>query len=177
MKTLDRITYKVNLKFVVEFSKGRDLENLGKSETYFKFYEWKKNYWKSNKNKKGYKVNNNIINRSIWILRSVLMFGNEMKGYNIKVDKWRDLYEYNKPVILDKDEYRRVLEYYEVRNPFYRDIFRFINHTGLRFPSEVFGLRIRNLHLKDGYFVVENRKSRGNRLNSDIPFIDVNIEF
>jgi len=188
--------YKRQSKYLIEYFKDEDVENLGKKDVYLKYQDYRRNYYKHNpkkqqvkyrrngkKNIKGRKiisVGNPTINREVRLLVSILRFGKEYQGLfkDTDIQPYTMLPEKRREEILAKDEYLKLQEYWEYHNPYYWLIISFVNNTGVRYPSELNEIKWKDVNWKQNYILIRDRKNKNksNVINTPIPMIGTTKE-
>jgi len=181
-------------KFLIEFFGNKDITTLGTNTNYIKYQNWKRNYYKNNPDKatimyyrKGKLVHGRTftdngpiaIDREMKLFRQVLLWC--QKTGKIPRDTYIDQYEEytgqrEATKVLTQPEYLRVTEYLKKDNPYYYQIVRFLNNTGIRYPSELIALKWKHIDFDKHTISIEGRKrgKRGNtsRVDSLIPMTE-----
>ena len=166
-------------KYLIEFFKNKDIDTFGNKKDYEDYSNWRFNYYKHHKSKKGQrkidKLGNFSVNRECRLLVSLLRYSKEYKGYlkNIEIQPYKMLIENRRDEILTKKEYLKLKEYFLKNNPYYWNIISFVNNTGIRYPSEMNKIQWKDVNFKDSYVMIRNRKNKkqGEILNTPIPLI------
>lgn len=156
--------YAYRSEYLIEFFKGKDIEDIAKSD-FYEYQAWRENYHeikkKKRKDKRILTAGNATINRDLGLLVSILIFAKEELSLvtNLKVPKWKALPEKKRSEILSSEEIGKLKQYWLQKNPFYWDIMNFILNTGLRYPSEINSLKWKNVFLEQRGMYIK-RKSR-----------------
>jgi integrase len=80
---------------------------------------------------------------------------------------------HTREVVLEKDEYQRLKEYWMKKNPYYWYIISFVNNTGIRYPSELLRICWKDVHLDRSYVLIRDRKNknRSEPINTPVPIV------
>jgi integrase len=165
-------------------------------DRYKEYCEWRKTYYDDDKHDKVQKyyrkreliegrplgnVGNTSLNRECLLMGSILRHGKKFMGilkdtpilsYEVK----KEPSQINEKVILDDvDEYYKVKEYWMEKDPFIWDCFGTIFHCGLR-PGELGKISYSDVHLKEGYVLIRNRKSKVDVINTPVPLVQSSRE-
>lgn len=183
----ERTLYDINRygKFILEFYGKKDVKTLGTSQMYLNYWNWKLHYYENNPSKrtitytrKNGKVVNGItkkaeenkkspidneINLLVMILHWCQEFGHIPREMYIDKHK-NNRKEGNPTMVLSRADYMKIVDYLTIHNPFYCNIVRFVNNTGVRYPSEVYALQWKNIDFERRTISIEGRK-RGNTTN------------
>ena len=171
--------------------KGRDVNSFQSKKEHLDYMNWRKSYYKLHKDKttqtykrngkeiKGRKfetVGDTSIDKEIVLLVSILRFSKEymnalkeieIPSYTIngKNDKKRDVVKYW--------EYLKLKKYWEEKNPYYWKIISFVDKTAVRYPSELLKITNSDVHLKEGFVLIRNRKSKKKKIiDTKVPLIE-----
>lgn len=192
-KTLEEYTRqsKYILEWYNETSKGMDINVFFSQDRYKDYQSWRRSYYDTHDNIQIYErngetitgrtlkevVGNPSLNKECVLLHSILLYGKKhkgiLKGVEIPIYGKDDILpepsQTNEKVILsDIKDYNKVKEYWIEKDPFIWDCFSTIHHLGLR-PGELGKIQYKNVHLKEGYVEIKNRKSKGRVINSNVP--------
>ena len=183
--------YRRQSKYLLEMFKGRDVNSFQSKKEHLDYMNWRKSYYKLHKDKtiqsykrngkeiKGRKfktVGDTSIDKEIVLLVSILRFSKEymnalkeieIPSYTIngKNDKKRDVVKYW--------EYLKLKKYWEEKNPYYWKIISFVDKTAVRYPSELLKITNSDVHLKEGFVLIRNRKSKKKKIiDTKVPLIE-----
>lgn len=182
-------------KYLIEYFKTEDVENLGTRDVYQRYQNYRRNYYKHNpekqqvvykrgnkkiKGRKFHSVGNRTLNKELRLLVSILKYGKEYEGLfkNIEIQPYTMLTENRREEILTKDEYSRLKEYWMNKNPYYWYIISFINNTGVRYPSELNNIKWKNVDFDKNSILIRDRKNKkkSQPINTPIPMIGTTRE-
>lgn len=176
-KTFDE--YERQSGYLTQCFGKRDIEEFGGEDKHLEYQKWRSVYYNNPKNidrqiytRQGKVITGRTLNKKVGVvsidkecqlLVSILKFGNRklnvLQGKTIQT--YEKLGKLNKRDILTKDEYKKLETYWMNKNPYYWKIMRFINNTGLRFPSEVMNLRWKDIDLTNNRMTIRDRKRIG----------------
>ena len=183
--------YRRQSKYLIEYFKGRDINTLDTKKIYTDYFLWRKNYYKTHKNKsiptykkngakiKGRRfesISDTSIDRENRLLCSILIYSKEdlklLNGVDIPKYTIRGTsYKVREP--LSWSDYCKLKEYWEKKNPYYWKIISFVDKTGIRYPSELLNILVKDVNLRElpyGSVLIRNRKSMKNKvINNRIP--------
>lgn len=188
-KTL--VEYTRQSQYILEwyntYSKGSDINVFFKTDRYTDYSDWRRNYYDTHNNIQTYKrkgekiegrmfekVGNTSLNRECRLMCSIIRYAkNKMNIFNdiqiIPYRKLKEKSEIEEKVILDNiDEYNQIKNYWMKKNQFIWDCFGTIHHLGLR-PSELNKITFGDVHLKEDYVLIRNRKTKSKPINSIVP--------
>jgi integrase len=118
-----------------------------------------------------------MIDKEIFLLKRVLTWSQKFGKIprTIFIEDWEpNKKEQEETKILSKDEYMTIVNYMKVDNPYYGLCVRFLNNSGVRYPSELNGIKWGDIDFKRRTLSIEGRK-RGNkrtRVDTFIPITD-----
>ena len=175
---------------MIERFRDFDLASLCSKKIYLDYCDWRRNYYlthekkrqvtykKNGKTIKGQQlghVGNVPINRECRLLVSILRFAKDSLDLlkNVNIPSYKILPENRRNVILDKDEYQILKEYWLKKNPYYWQIISFVNNTGIRYPSELNRICYKDLHLERSYVLIRDRKNKNKSepINTPVPIV------
>ncbi len=185
MGTSERTIYDYNRKgkFILEKFGKMDVVSLGTTSNYEKYRNWKKNYYKNNPSKQTIKYIRNgkviegrtftsngkyAIDSEIKLLIMIMRWCQKLRKIprEVYIDEYEEFYgESNETLVLTKDDYVKITDYMKKDNPFYCNIVRFVNNTGIRYPSELNPLKWKHIDFKKHTISIEGRK-RGRQKKS-----------
>lgn len=170
-----------------EYFKGRTISDI-KYKDITDYVIWMKSYFDKHKvtriyhihgknYKKGYHKppKNSVLNRHVTLIYAMLSFHRKSYGESVvpKLDTWVRLRENKGKNVLTPTQFAQVIEYYNNHNKrYYAQIIRFLAASMVRFPSELFAIKWRNVCLEPGQETLEivGRKSKANKqVDSLIP--------
>lgn len=178
LKITTLTTYKIHSKFLKLYFKKIDPNTITTED--YKYYEkWRRTYYIDNTNKnrikyirnnenrtmkkKPHSVGDVLINREIGLLRNIIKHNIDTDKLSIKkVPIYKKKHEKPRTEYLVKDEYIKLKEYFLKKNPYYLNIIRFVQNTGLRYPSEINCLQWQDYHNDKDFMIIRNRKGRKN---------------
>jgi integrase len=192
--------YERQSKYILEWynthSKGSNINVFFSRDRYKEYCEWRTKYYDDDKHERFQiyyrkretiqgrplgNVGNTSLNRECLLMGSILRHGKMFMGilkdipipsYEVK----KEPSQINEKVILDDvDEYYKVKEYWMEKDPFIWDCFGTIFHCGLR-PGELGKITYSDVHLKEGYVLIRNRKSKGDVINTPVPLVQSSRE-
>ena len=173
---------------LLKYFHGRDIETFNSKSIFTEYQNWREDYYinhpkerkqkykRKNKELKG-KTYNKVgpvpINRECRLLVSILKYGKEHKGVlqKTKIPSYTMIKEVRREKILTKDEYLKLKEYFKKTNPYNWLIISFVNHTGIRYPSELNRITWKDVNWSEKYIIIRNRKSKDNILTTSLPLI------
>ncbi len=188
-KTL--VEYERQKKYLIEWyndqSKGSDINLFFSKSRYKDYCDWRKKYYDTHDNiqtfernretikgRKYHKVGETTLNRECRLLCSILRYGKKEK--NILKDQEIPSYtmfpEKRREEILEYGDYDKLKKYWTKKNLFFWYCITTINNCGLR-PNELTRIRYSDLHLKEGYILIRDRKNKNKNviINSTVPII------
>lgn len=162
--------YTLQSKFLIEYFQTFEIKNI-RSKDFTNYHKWRIRYYELNPKKviQTYERNgrmvegrtnvepgNFTINREIGLLRNIMGFCRDELEITDKIliPKWNKLKEPRREKILEKEEYLKIIDYFSLENCFYSNIIRFVNNTGIRYPSELITIKWKDIHLEKKYFTV-----------------------
>ena len=179
-------------KYFLEFFKGRDINSFGEKKDYEDYTNWRKKYYDTHKGKiirtykgngkvfQGRKFENGVgdvsINRENQTLERILIYSKEylghLKGIEIQHYKKIDVNKKDRDVV-QYWEYLKLKKYWEEKNPYYWKIISFVDKTAVRYPSELLKITNSDVHLKEGFVLIRNRKSKKKKIiDTRVPLIE-----
>lgn len=156
--------YRNNARFLTKFFKKYPIEDI-KTNHLLKYQSWREDYYKKpNDEIRNYEDRNMncAINAEIKFLRGMIGFANDYLNIKTNVPKFKLLKENRREKILTRSEYLLLVDYFSMGKGmcFFANIIRFLNGTGLRWPSEVLSLKWKDIHLDKGYLQVIGKGSK-----------------
>lgn len=181
--------YQQQGKFLVKYFGSKDIKEIGTNAMYYKYNKWKSSYFDGNgdityvRGNKIIKSHRTIdagvamIDKEIFLLKRVLNWAQKFGKLprTIQIEDWEpNKREQDETKILSKDDYIKIVSYMKVDNPYYGLCVRFLNNTGVRYPSELIGIKWGDIDFRRRTISITGRK-RGNkrtRVDTLIPMTD-----
>ena len=190
VRTMD--DYERGSRFLLERFKGKDVHSVCNQSEFDNYKIWRENYYDIYKKKRVRYYNRDgkvlksrecnhvghvVINRERRLLKSIFLYGRKHLGLfkNIDIPDYEGLEENRREELLTKEEYIKLRDYWMKKNEFIGNIIRFYNSTGIR-PSELNKIQWKDVNLKEDFFIIRNRKSKGNKLISSVPLVGTSRE-
>ena len=188
-KTL--VEYQRQKKYLLEWykveSKGIDINLFFSKSRYTDYCNWRKKYYDTHNNiqefkrkretikgRKYYKVGETTLNRECRLLCSILRYGKKEKNLfrDQQIPSYEMFPENRRNEILEYGDYDKLKKYWSKKNIFFWYCITTINNLGLR-PGELTRIRHCDVHLKEGYVLIIDRKNKNKKttINSPVPMI------
>jgi len=187
--------YKRHSRFLLEKFRDYDIDSLCSREVYDNYRKWRVSYYDTHETKKIIKykrngktlqgrtldkVGNVPINRECRLLVSILRYSKSNLSLlsGIDIPSYQMLKENRREEILTKEEYEKIVKYWETKNPYYSYIIRFLNNTGIRYPNELNRICWKDVHIDKSYVMIRDRKSRKSKdpLDTPVPLVGTGKE-
>lgn len=188
-KTL--VEYNRQSKYLLEWfkknSKGIEINSFLSKSKYKSYCDWRRTYYEKHEQVLTYKrngkkiegrkfqsVGNTTLNRECRLLCSVLRHGKEHMGLfkDFQIPSYKMFPEKRRDVLLTRDEYLRLKDYWLNKDPYRWYILSFLNNTGIRW-NELLKITWGDVFFEKSYVLIRERKNKNPNtvINTPVPII------